>query len=142
MLPRHLGSVPPSRLRPRPILWPPPAVPPPRRSCLLCAWSPPSPGSFRKLRASGRALLHGAGQACYRCAMIFAPRLFEGQTALVTGGGPGIGRATALMLARLGARVVIASRKLENLEPTAKELGAIAGAANGGPAARRIRRPA
>jgi citronellol/citronellal dehydrogenase len=59
--------------------------------------------------------------------MIFAPGLFEGQTAVVTGGGTGIGRATALTLARLGARVVIASRKLEHLEPTARELAAIAG---------------
>jgi citronellol/citronellal dehydrogenase len=59
--------------------------------------------------------------------MIFAPGLFEGQTALVTGGGTGIGRATALLLARLGARVVIASRRLEHLEPTARELAAVSG---------------
>jgi citronellol/citronellal dehydrogenase len=60
--------------------------------------------------------------------MIFAPGLFAGQTALVTGGGTGIGRATALMLGRLGANVAIASRKPENLDPTAQafaeELGA------------------
>ena len=62
--------------------------------------------------------------------MIFAPRLFDGKTAIVTGGGTGIGRATATMLAKLGARVAIASRKLEHLEGTAKELAAIAGEAN------------
>ncbi len=62
--------------------------------------------------------------------MIFAPGIFTGQIALVTGGGTGIGRATALMLARLGARVVIASRRLEHLEPTARELTEIAGAEN------------
>src|SRR5262245_19304601 len=61
--------------------------------------------------------------------MIFAPSLFEGRTALITGGGTGIGRATALTLARLGAKVAIASRKLENLEGTAAELAAVAGAA-------------
>ncbi len=59
--------------------------------------------------------------------MIFAPDLFRDQVALVTGGGTGIGRATAAMLARLGARVAIASRKLDHLAPTAAELAAIAG---------------
>ena len=59
--------------------------------------------------------------------MIFAPGLFQGQTALVTGGGTGIGRATATAFVRLGGRVVIASRRMEHLEPTARELAAIAG---------------
>lgn len=36
----------------------------------------------------------------------FDPRLLEGQVALVTGGAGGIGRATAQMLMRSGARVV------------------------------------
>jgi citronellol/citronellal dehydrogenase len=60
---------------------------------------------------------------------MFAPGLFDGHTALVTGGGTGIGRATARLLAGLGARVSIASRKLENLESTARELVALAGEA-------------
>ncbi|MBI4510149.1 MAG: SDR family oxidoreductase [Deltaproteobacteria bacterium] len=59
--------------------------------------------------------------------MIFAPGIFDGNTALVTGGGTGIGRQVALLLARSGARVAIASRKKENLEGTAKELSDIAG---------------
>lgn len=54
----------------------------------------------------------------------FAPDLFRGRTALVTGGGRGIGRAIALAFARLGADVVIASRKPENLDPTAAEIEA------------------
>lgn len=55
---------------------------------------------------------------------IFAPDLFRGTAALVTGGGRGIGRAIALGFARLGADVVIASRREENLAPTAKEIEA------------------
>src|SRR5215470_4523554 len=55
----------------------------------------------------------------------FAPALFRGATALVTGGGRGIGRHTALAFARLGANVVIASRKPENLQPTVEEIRAV-----------------
>lgn len=52
----------------------------------------------------------------------FAPDLFAGRTALVTGGGRGIGRRTALAFGRLGAGVVIASRNPENLDRTTGEL--------------------
>jgi NAD(P)-dependent dehydrogenase (short-subunit alcohol dehydrogenase family) len=43
----------------------------------------------------------------------------EGKVAVVTGGGTGIGTATARLLAGVGADVVLASRKMENLERAA-----------------------
>lgn len=47
---------------------------------------------------------------------IFAPGLFADQVVLITGGGTGIGLATARELAWLGARVAICSRKAEKIE--------------------------
>jgi len=55
----------------------------------------------------------------------FAPNLFAGRTALITGGGRGIGREIALAFAGLGADVIIASRNPENLATTAKDIEAL-----------------
>jgi citronellol/citronellal dehydrogenase len=50
---------------------------------------------------------------------IFQPGLLDGQVAVVSGGGSGLGRATALELAALGAQVVVCGRREEPLEETA-----------------------
>ena len=49
----------------------------------------------------------------------------EGQTALIAGGSRGIGKDTALGFAKAGADVVVASRKLPDLEKVAEEVRAL-----------------
>ena len=61
---------------------------------------------------------------------IFRPDLFAGQTIIVTGGGTGIGRAIAHELASLGAHVVVAARKEENLTRVREEITAAGGSAS------------
>src|SRR5256885_2661305 len=47
---------------------------------------------------------------------------FDGRVGIVTGGGTGIGFGIARELARLGATVVLASRKEEHLTPAVEQL--------------------
>jgi citronellol/citronellal dehydrogenase len=50
---------------------------------------------------------------------VFRDGLLDGQVALVSGGGSGLGRAAALELAALGAQVVVCGRRSQPLEETA-----------------------
>src|SRR3954468_20831784 len=76
-------------------------------------------------RQLGRAWLGGgahARQDRVRAAMgsrIFADNVLDGQVILVTGGGSGLGRATAIELAACGAQVIVAGRREEPLDETA-----------------------
>lgn len=54
---------------------------------------------------------------------VFAPGLLAGRVALITGGGTGLGRATAIELARCGAAVVITGRREEPLRETVAAIG-------------------
>ena len=62
---------------------------------------------------------------------MFRDGLFDGKVALITGGGSGIGRGGADLLASLGAHVVLASRKLERVEAAADEIRATGAKASG-----------
>lgn len=53
---------------------------------------------------------------------VFAPGIFAGQVAVVTGGGSGIGLATAVELVRLGACVAICGRNRDRLAEGVKSI--------------------
>ena len=57
---------------------------------------------------------------------IFAPGIFSDQVAVITGGGSGIGLATAAELVRLGARVAICGRTEDKLAAAKQQLAALA----------------
>ncbi len=59
--------------------------------------------------------------------LTFRDDLLKDQVVLVSGAGTGLGKAIAIQCARLGARLAICGRKVENLEATAellREIGA------------------
>ena len=57
-------------------------------------------------------------------------KTFEGRTGIITGGATGIGFAIAREVARLGGRVVLASRKEEKLTPAVEQIRSETGRAD------------
>ncbi len=57
--------------------------------------------------------------------MMTNPFSLEGKTAIVTGGGTGIGKSIAIEFARAGADVALCSRKIEHLEPVVEAIRAL-----------------
>lgn len=55
---------------------------------------------------------------------VLAPGSLTGRRVLVTGGGTGIGKATALLASRLGAQVVVTGRRLDPLLGVCDEIAA------------------
>jgi NAD(P)-dependent dehydrogenase (short-subunit alcohol dehydrogenase family) len=60
---------------------------------------------------------------------VFAPDVLAGRVALITGGATGLGFAIAREFALLGAKVVLMSRKQENLDKAVAEIKASGGTA-------------
>jgi NAD(P)-dependent dehydrogenase (short-subunit alcohol dehydrogenase family) len=59
----------------------------------------------------------------------FRPDLLSGKTTVITGGGTGLGRAMALRMAGLGARVALLGRRPQPLDDTAGEIRRAGGTA-------------
>ena len=88
----------------------------------------PGPGDRHRWRdrARRRYLAHGAGSEAGTGFVRVKGGNMDGERfALVTGAGSGIGRASALALARTGWHVALAGRRAEALEETAREIKAL-----------------
>ena len=61
---------------------------------------------------------------------VFGKDVFKNQVVLISGGGTGIGKATAALMARLGATVAICGRDGERLEKAGEFLRSLGGTAS------------
>src|SRR5437868_3752518 len=101
-----------------------------------CRSTPPIPRAFGRgsaisTRAGGRKPARRCGGSWNPMPAKSADSAFrlDGKTALVTGAGRGIGRATALALAAAGAELILVSRTPSELEEAAGEIAAGGGKA-------------
>mgnify|MGYP005813509193 CR=1 FL=1 len=62
-------------------------------------------------------------QPCSDATSIFKDNIFQDKVAIITGGGSGIGKATARSFVAKGGRAVIAARHADRLEQAAREIG-------------------
>lgn len=53
---------------------------------------------------------------------VYREDLLEGQSIIISGGGSGMGRAMAVLMARLGARIIICGRREERLKEVAESV--------------------
>ena len=81
--------------------------------------------TFELLARIGAAIDDLDSTRCRRpgYAPLMPPSRFDGRTAIVTGGSRGIGRAIAAALVNEGAQVVIVSRKAQDCQRTAADIG-------------------
>jgi NAD(P)-dependent dehydrogenase (short-subunit alcohol dehydrogenase family) len=98
-----------------------------RVSVIVPASRPPAAGGNRSERTNGAdGLVGGCSPSGHAAAGVLGDRV-----AIVAGAGCGIGRTTALLLARSGARVVVASRSDDQIRDCVKEIERNGGRAAG-----------